>query len=98
MHKRSGEKGASARPKEPRNKKENSEESSSDGESENEMMAPSTEECGKCEKKVTKKQDGVSCEECRVWFHIGCVKISRDEYRVLQKIQSSAWFCRGCLL
>lgn len=52
--------------------------------------------CGDCEEDVIDGQDGVSCDLCKVWFHIVCVRITKQEYRFMQNSQRFKWFCRAC--
>ena len=75
----------------PRNEEER-ENFSGSSDSEDESMA---EECGKCKKKVC--MNGLQCDYCDTWFHIGCVKVSKEQYKVLQEISCCSWFCGRCI-
>ena len=33
-----------------------------------------------CKKKVIYRTEGVECEACLVWYHLGCSKISEPKY------------------
>jgi len=54
------------------------------------------EKCGICEKNVGDRDAGLQCELCERWFHIGCVRISDDIYKVLGKMTNLHWFCEPC--
>ncbi|XP_068229579.1 uncharacterized protein [Palaemon carinicauda] len=61
-----------------------------------EKMEREPADCAMCDKEVTKKQYGIACDYCESWFHNGCVKIGREDYKVLQNNKSLTWFCREC--
>lgn len=67
------------------------EDGASESESEGESMA---EECGKCDKKVC--SNGIQCDDCDVWFHNGCAKISKEQSKVLNEVSGCKWFCGRC--
>ncbi len=51
--------------------------------------------CGVCQRHVTWEDKAVCCEECYVWYHIGCHHIQTDTYEGL-KSSSAAWTCEKC--
>jgi len=55
-----------------------------------------TEKCGVCDKGVGDKDSGIQCELREKWWHAGCVKISDDLYKVLNKMPYLHWFCELC--
>ena len=52
--------------------------------------------CKRCMKDVREGQDGIACDLCISWFHIGCVHITRDEYNASKKFTACKWFCKEC--
>ena len=38
----------------------------------------------------------MQCELCDKWWHAGCVKIPESVYKVLGKLRSLHWVCKGC--
>jgi len=55
------------------------------------------ENCGICKKKVRSDQNGISCDSCEMWYHCGCVKMSVDEYKCIQKLgKRLTWNCGRC--
>lgn len=54
------------------------------------------EVCGVCEKVVTPKDKGVSCEVCDRWYHINCEEVSEDTYKFLKKSTRVHWYCTSC--
>ena len=52
--------------------------------------------CGKCGKRVLNNQDAIACDLCKIWHHIGCVGIAKDEYKFLRKTKRIKWFCITC--
>lgn len=48
--------------------------------------------CGKCKKKVGDKEEGVSCELCKDWYHAPCIGYSTAQYKLL-KSPNLLWFC-----
>jgi len=55
------------------------------------------EKCGGCKKEVRGNQNGISCDACGVWYHCGCIKVSQEEYRMIQKMANRiTWTCGRC--
>ena len=54
------------------------------------------EDCEVCRREVREEQEGIACDMCRIWFHIGCAKVSMEEYKVLQKSKRMKWYCEKC--
>ena len=50
-----------------------------------------------CNRLVLNDQEGVQCDICDNWFHRTCVEISKEEYKLQKKNESSQWFCGKCL-
>ena len=51
--------------------------------------------CGVCNKAVRNGQCAVSCDDCDLWFHIGCQGMSRETYDSLIG-KDFAWTCLRC--
>lgn len=52
--------------------------------------------CGKCKVEVKKKDNGILCDICKIWYHAGCGKCSLNLYRVLKEEADQLWFCPEC--
>ena len=53
--------------------------------------------CGICNIKVKGIDKALGCEVCTKWYHIGCGKISPQEYEMIQNLGSAVtWKCRQC--
>ena len=52
--------------------------------------------CGKCTRKVGKKDNGLECDECAMWFHIGCEGVALALYKQMQDHKGMLWFCKKC--
>lgn len=53
--------------------------------------------CGTCNIKVRGGQYGLKCDNCWKLFHTGCVKVSIEEYRMLEQLGDKAiWYCMRC--
>ena len=54
-------------------------------------------DCGKCNKLVKDNQNGLQCELCYKWYHCGCVKVSKDEYKSICEMKGKVlWLCISC--
>jgi len=51
--------------------------------------------CADCDKKVSRKDNGLLCESCEGWFHSKCQKVMEDTYKVIGQ-SGVHWFCNGC--
>ena len=40
-------------------------------------------------------EEGVECEDCKVWFHTPCVGLSEDDFQNIVK-QLVSWSCYAC--
>ena len=47
--------------------------------------------CGDCKAKVTEK--GITCNDCDLWFHTDCVKVTEVQRAVLDEVKNSLWCC-----
>ena len=54
---------------------------------------PGKSDCGE---PVRSSDDGVLCEKCSHWFHIGCQGIPKPAYEALKKYKVLSWFCNEC--
>lgn len=62
-----------------------------------ENKSAGAEVCGDCNKAVRSNQNGLLCELCEEWFHIGCQKIPLAEYKIYKHEDCKAiWFCNKC--
>ena len=52
--------------------------------------------CQVCKRVVSADQNGLCCDLCDGWFHAGCEKVTVEKYRMIQKVEDIAWFCKGC--
>ena len=53
--------------------------------------------CGKCNKPVKENQHGLQCELFSKWYHCGCAKISKNEYKSICEVKGKImWFCISC--
>lgn len=53
--------------------------------------------CKKCLKKVKSNQMGVICDYCQIWFHNECVKVDKEEYKMLNRLEEKVkWYCEEC--
>ena len=50
----------------------------------------------KCGLKVKDNEDGVCCDGCKYWFHLGCQKVQPATYEALQKVKGLFWICTEC--
>ena len=60
-------------------------------------------ECGKiCQERIKcKKIDEISiqCDECEEWYHKGCIKVTDDQWKILDSASSSILFkCDHCVI
>jgi len=53
------------------------------------------EKCGMCNK-TTGSDSWLACEICDGWYHINCVNISEEAYKILQNLETCHWFCTSC--
>ena len=53
--------------------------------------------CGICKKEVKETHNGLGCDACETWYHCGCIKITQDEYKLIQKMGNQlCWSCGRC--
>jgi len=50
--------------------------------------------CADCDRKVSRKDNGLLCENCEGWFHSKC-QVIEDTYKVIGQ-SGVHWFCNGC--
>lgn len=58
-----------------------------------------TYNCPDCLKEVSDDQPGLTCDGCKMWFHVACEKVSDSVYEFLSnhgEEKSICWFCKGC--
>ena len=64
------------------------------------MTKPSTSssKCGTC-KKIVKDGDksGIACDNCAVWYHGACAKLSQEDVTLMGRIKGCLWLCDSCL-
>ena len=48
-----------------------------------------------CFKAVANSHHAIQCDNCNIWVHVKCIKISTQIYKFLQK-SSVAWYCIKC--
>jgi hypothetical protein len=53
--------------------------------------------CGVCGRAVQSNHRGICCDQCDVWYHIGCANVTNDQYMRLTG-SSESWICNDCLL
>lgn len=59
--------------------------------------AHSAQDCAECRQKVEDDHEGLECEYCSGWHHIGCVGVSAEVYDLLREGGDQLhWFCRKC--
>lgn len=37
------------------------------------------------------------CDNCKVWFHPLCLKISKIEIHYINTCKNNKWYCRNCI-
>jgi len=57
--------------------------------------------CGSCSVEVKGKEEAVSCDGCKRWFHNSCMEVNDDLYKSLTKFvsikgQGLHWYCPTC--
>lgn len=54
--------------------------------------------CGTCKRPVRGKDRGLECEVCENWFHVGCEKVTKEQYEFLMDEENKTipWICRKC--
>ncbi|XP_068235814.1 uncharacterized protein PF3D7_1120000-like [Palaemon carinicauda] len=52
--------------------------------------------CSDCRNKVKKNEEGLKCDECDMWYHAMCQKISKGTYRALREHEELMWQCNNC--
>src|SRR5260221_1376403 len=57
-------------------------------------LDPESDKCRDCQTKVTKEDNALFCEICRVWYHITCQNVSEEIYEILKN--TLHWYCKGC--
>jgi hypothetical protein len=54
------------------------------------------DKCPDCNTLVKKNDDGMCCESCGDWHHIGCIQMEKGVYDNIIGIDNLHWFCEGC--
>ena len=51
-----------------------------------------------CNKPVRERDDGLSCDSCKFWFHTECRNVSPSDYDMIQSFPPDllSWFCHDC--
>ena len=52
--------------------------------------------CGKCDQDCTDQAPSMQCEFCDKWYHIICIDMSSECYKVAKKVPGFMWFCNSC--
>jgi hypothetical protein len=57
--------------------------------------------CLLCQKEVKGQDSGLGCDMCGDWYHIQCVRIKNEIYKILQKgskgdLGGVHWYCKQC--
>ena len=57
--------------------------------------------CGKCDKEVGKKEQGLKCDMCAMWHHASCEGVPESLYKAIQETVQGAsqglhWYCKKC--
>jgi hypothetical protein len=65
-------------------------------------MSVSTSLCLQCQKEVKGQDSGLGCDMCGDWYHIQCVGIKNEVYKILQKgikmdLGGVHWYCKQCI-
>ena len=68
----------------------------SDTEEENVDEIKNVDQCGSCEKSVSKDDKALYCDICRLWFHISCVNVPIKKYNFLKQNEDIFWYCLFC--
>ena len=56
-----------------------------------------TVKCGKCDNIVNEEDNAICCDACGIWFHAGCIKMSTDSYKAIERVHEwVSWFCKNC--
>jgi len=45
---------------------------------------------------IAGSENWLSCEICDGWFHVSCVKVNDEAYKVLNELETCYWFCQSC--
>jgi len=53
------------------------------------------EKCGACNKS-TGSESWIACELCDGWFHLKCLNINKESYKLLQALETCHWYCGYC--
>ena len=52
--------------------------------------------CITCDRHVYDKQDGIFCDDCNIWTHRRCARVSKLEYKCLTEKSVETWYCKNC--
>lgn len=56
----------------------------------------SKDDCGRCNRPVKSYENGIMCDTCKSWFHVGCEKVNKKAYDAMKENPGMLWFCIGC--
>ena len=49
-----------------------------------------------CQKAAKWGQECLLCDHCQGWFHVKCLSMNRDIYKILEQHESYSWICCNC--
>lgn len=52
--------------------------------------------CGKYQREARDNDNGLQCEKCDKWLHVGCKKVSVEFYKALEKSTLEIRICTPC--
>ena len=80
--------------------------SDSDGSEEDEEQEVADEEeleeeegesfCKVCHREVKDSQQGLLCDQCSLWSHRNCLKVTKKVYKEMMKSDDLRWVCPTC--
>ena len=58
-------------------------------------------DCKECSEEVKTGQSALTCDKCSIWYHIECVHITDEQYKVIMDANETDknmfhWYCRFC--
>ena len=66
------------------------------------VSTPRGKKCGQstCDSRFDDVENSINCGVCKIWFHITCVKLDKDEADLVKKCKSKSilWKCENCVI